>query len=513
VDAKEQFPQLKTRIENYIPEYIVNWAISHLHSIDKKFDFPKGQLLHWELLLMVKLAMLYGGKKYHLKKPSEDQLRTTLNELKNLYSDFPFLKDENPHRFHKLLRCIAHQQFAYQKSLNSWLLARQIQLFRNLSCKFPIASKFEEYTGISLDDFFECAFILYVLLYGISKEESYPKFSNFPFLFTGQELYLQYPQKNILKFLDLLSIDWENRCNILNDPEVTKITQVQLQHLEQTPFVRYPFIRYKNSQYQLISVKVFEQTIYNFVYDILKSKSGNDFSQEFGKSSFERYLELGLDYAKVKYSTEAALKEVLPEKHSLVDFVISEPQCTVLIECKAIEMKPLAKALQLSELLSRELKTSVTKAVEQIYSVASSLLNSNSSIIASQNIFALVVTYRELFLGPGHQVWEELLKDRVQPFLKQNSIDESIIPPENIFYISIECFDYLVNVISNSEHTLHEIFSSAVEKNRSPQQKKFLLDMHIIDDFRIAKNSLPYLDETMLDFAQRVESNLAILRK
>lgn len=489
MNFEESYRKLKTRIERYCPNDITSWALKHMQIIENRPLNENPSLLPWELLTLARLGIIHGGRKYPAKVATENDMRKLLNKVKDTGSITPILKVSGTHKLHKFVRVVAHQQYIYQINFSSWKFGRQIQLFKLLPCRYPISEKFLHYTGLTIEEFFEFSLVFLTLM--MNNSLSFP--------FDPAKIHKSYPKNNIYRFLDLLSLNWQSAKQELLSPEMVKIKDPQLQFFDQSPFLRYPFIKYNDNQYFFISQKVFEQTISNFVYDLLKAKEPNEFAQEFGKLTFEAYLELGLKHTKLPYITEATLRTHFPKNQKVVDYTILEDDCTVLVECKAIEMKPYTKVFPITEVMTREFKSSVIKALEQIYSVANELKIKAelADRKVSPNLFAFVVTYKELFLGPGQLVWDEFLQDELTPHLKQKGIDIGLLPPHRIFYISVECFDDIVNVVSNSEHKLSEILEHASIQNQNPANMKFLLDWFLHDDFRLplSNNTLNYLQE------------------
>ena len=114
---------------------------------------------------------------------------------------------------------------------------------------------------------------------------------------------------------------------------------------------------------------------------------------------------------------------------------------------------------------------------------------------ATEPWFGIIVTYNDLYLGFGFDAWLEFLKNPVEKYCAEKGIDLSLLPPENLFFLDIADWDYLVQVIKDKNASLDEIYKKAKETTLDSDilSRKFSFDMVLKDYFPIKRMDLSYL--------------------
>jgi hypothetical protein len=207
------------------------------------------------------------------------------------------------------------------------------------------------------------------------------------------------------------------------------------------------------------------------------------FPEEFGKRQ-ERYLELGLKEVNIQYKTENELRK-LYSLEKVTDYLVDN---NILIECKAIELHPRSGILRTHDIISNELNKSITKAYCQLLSTA-------RVIDENQEWYGIIITYKEMYLGFGNDAWDEFLEKKVTEFCKQNNIDLGILPPNNLFFIDIESWDYIIQAIKDKKGNLKEILAKAKDLNTSENiaERIFLFIQVLEKHYKIDRFTLSYL--------------------
>lgn len=100
-----------------------------------------------------------------------------------------------------------------------------------------------------------------------------------------------------------------------------------------------------------------------------------------------------------------------------------------------------------------------------------------------------------MYIGFGPDAWEEFLKVETETFLNEKRISLSVIPPENICFIDLETWDYLIQVIKNYQCTIPEIIEKAKKDSSSYINKKMLMDQVLKANYKIKRWDLSYLSE------------------
>lgn len=289
----------------------------------------------------------------------------------------------------------------------------------------------------------------------------------------------KYSQEELDNYLSLLSIK-----NNSDFDELHRLKREILQLYETNFFITKPLIYFKN-EYRIPHRAIFLQTITHFVYNYLK-RNLPQFPDMFGYC-LEQYLELGLKESNQLYKTESHLKREY-ELKKVVDFLV---ETDILIEVKATELHPRSGVTRASQTLQDDLKTSIVKAYMQLLSTANSINN-------MKTWHGIIVTYKEMYLGFGSDAWDEFLREPLELFLTNSSIDLSILPPENLFFVSVSDWDWIVQILKEDKTiSLKHILQKSKECNLSTdsQEQVFMMEQVLRKYFRVEQFDLSYHQE------------------
>jgi hypothetical protein len=209
----------------------------------------------------------------------------------------------------------------------------------------------------------------------------------------------------------------------------------------------------------------------------------------------ERYVGKSLGQVFDEYYTESELIRCFPGS-KVTDFLLPLENSTVMIEVKATEIKPSIKAFPETERLVRELKSSIIKATIQGFTLANIIKDKavGMPVKCPTRYFLLIVTYRQMYLGSGEDIWNEFLRDAIAPELQKLGISEELIAPGRIVVLSIEEFDLLISVLLTKKVALSQILEKLLANNANLQTRKLNFSQHL-DEFRTDDTYLPYLDD------------------
>ena len=482
----DQFKRVRNQIRKLDTLSLVYTATAKLHEIDTKPFEEWGGFLPWRLLSLIKWGFEYGGENYPLHKADKN----TLGKLMNMLHEFedaetdPFLKENSFTGLQKFLRTRAFQQFWSQNPLGHWIIARQKVLFCDLPSEHPIHINFEQsMKGIRMIDFL----VLSVSLWSWMKMESNDIRFQPEILFQN----LGYPKDIIFSYCNAISLTPYGVKNYLRERNKA-INNPYFQLMEISPYIRYPILKL-NGSYLVYSQRLFNVTISNTFYDVMKAQGGNDLAEKFG-FILEEYVKRDLASLKLNFYTEKELSRTFP-RVKVTDFLVPFSDFTLFIEVKAIEMRSIVKVSPKNESLRRELNDSIIKGTIQGFSLANSIsLGLDSLNIPSRsNFFLMIVTYRDLYLGAGDVVWEEFLRDSVEPVLNEKNISVDLIPAERIIILSINEFDLFVSVLWQNSATVSDIFSEMLKANQKWETKTLMFSQHL-DKLRNKNQQHPFLD-------------------
>ena len=481
---KMDFKPIRNKIKTFTFESITNEILAIL----KLYEQDNQKQRFWHPLILLKWNLEFSDRKYKVKIATRQDILKLLKQIDDLelsHNTFNLKKNSN---ISKTFTILAHQQFLYQE--HSWWdsFARQLIIFKDLKHKYDISKSFKTLTNIELDVFLNISYIIWLT----SFHSDITKIKYLGYIANDIQMIIieLFGKENLTKYLELLTVSESNVECILND-DIRILRNHNLQSFEPSFFTRKPFFFYKN-KYIIPHKDILHHNFNYFIYEFLKSKDGK-FTTELGHR-MEKYMRLGLDEIEIEYKTEENLKSILGNKNSLVDFLIED---NILVEAKAIEVKPYVGINPMDDILANEFRKNLVKAyAKQMISVANKLNN-------NKEYFGIIVTYKKLFLGNSYDVWEQFLKAETLKIC--SSEDLLILPFENVFFMDIYTWDYLIQVLRDNDTSLIDILKMIKRVDSEPKTKKFSFHMHLEDEFDSSNFELSYLK----DANERIKPNNA----
>ncbi len=460
------FKKIRNGFRKYKYTDLVACCFEYLHAPAKsKIDYLKRN--PWLVLLFAKWILLdenypnRGGK-----EPTKNDLMKLLQSSLDLTSMLR-MPTEYDH-YTLFFRNIAYQQFPYQFDFGYRHLSRQTILFSELPDNHLIKIKFFELTGVSIQDFLDLSWILLVRF--ITSTETILPNGWFDSL-SGE-----YSPDTIEKYLDSISIRLDKARELIK--EESKSTQRKSsEHYELTPFVNFPLIRTPDG-YLVTETHILYRRIEYYIYDRLRQWDAEKFMAKFG-DMFERYAEDSIKYAQLTYITESQLRSALGETGNQIDFIVHEDHSNVFIDTKGVEMSFRGKVTHSTSFLKDQTKQSIVKAITQSHDVIRKLQEKpGSGIPTQQKNYLLVITYKEFYLGSGRSYYEIVAKDKMEEIYGEYK-DYPVIPPENMYFITIDEFDFACAMLKTGRITLSEMIEIAKVADENPESRRFDFIQHL----------------------------------
>tara|TARA_R110002049_G_scaffold73897_1_gene190835 strand:+ start:3538 stop:5004 length:1467 start_codon:yes stop_codon:yes gene_type:complete len=470
-------------IRNKIKRFTFDSLTNEILSLLKKIENDKAiQLPFWHLLLLLKWNLEFCDKNFKAKVANRNDILQLLNQVEKLeVSHKIFNPSYGDFKINKAMTILAHQQFLYQNIVYWDTFVRQLILFDELKHKYCIKSSFEHLTKISLEVFLKISFIIYLTSFINSQYKSLHN----NFVYKGyiskdviDIIIQQFGKESFYNYFELLSISKESiREFIHNDNRI--IRNYNLQPFEASLFTRKPFF-VNNGRYTIPYKDILKHNFNHFIYEFMKNND-NKFTTELGLR-LEKYVQMGLDEANLDYESEKQLKKSLGKDEYLVDYVING---NILVEIKAIELKPYASINPINEVLANEFRKNIVKGyAKQIINVAKKLKSNDV-------YYGIIITYRKLFLGNSNDIWEQFLK--AESIKICSSEDLKIVPYQNLFFVDIESWDKLIQILKDRKIRLVDILEKIKLTDSNRETKKFNFSMHLEDDYKFNKYNLSYL--------------------
>ncbi len=460
------YKHIRNKFRKYNSLDVINACVDYLYKPEKD-KISELQKLPWLVILLIKWVLL--DDEFYVKNKKQLN-RKVFFDILQLMRDTGG-KARLPSQFeHTILfmRCMSYQQLMYQHKFSLSYLSRQMILFGTLPDNHYISKHFKLDVGLSISEFLEL--VLITLTRFMENNSSTLQVNWF------DSLSNHYTKESIQNFLNSISISLDDlRNNLRENGENRRRSQ---EYYEQTPFLEYPLIRNGGNYISFLPIILY-RSMEHFIYDRMRKINAERFMDKFG-DIFERYVEKTLSYASVDYINEKDIIGLLGHSGNLIDFIVLENDANIFIDAKATEMSYSGKVAHLSQVLKDKTKNSVLKAIKQAHDVLNRIDNisvNNKSISKNKN-FLLVVTFKDLFLGNGRTFYETTAKDKIDEIYREYS-GKQIIELEDMYFISIEQFDILTELVKKGVVT----YTSAIEKAKiddsAPESKKFDFWLHM----------------------------------
>jgi len=475
------FKPIRNKLRTFTFESITNEILSLLKEleINKKIRLP-----FWHLLLLLKWNLEFSDKNYKAKIANRNDLVKLLKQVDKLQmSHKVFNPDYGDFKINKAMTILAHQQFLYQN--HAWwdTFVRQLILFDEIKHKHCIKSSFEELTKVNLEKFLKISFIIFLTTVSNGKS-ALPKAE---FIYKGHiakevsDLIIQlYGKETFYNYFNLLSISKENIKEFIENDK-RSIKNYNIQPFEASIFTRKPFFIY-NGKYTIPYKDILKHNFNHFIYEFMKNYD-DEFTTELG-IRLEKYVKKGLDEIKIEYKNENQLKRIIGRESNLVDYLIND---NILVEIKAIELKPYSSINPNNQILANEFRKSIVKGY------AKQMINVAKKLNPKEVYYGIIITYKKLFLGNSNDIWEQFLKSES---MKICSVDDlKIVPYKNLFFIDIESWDKLIQILKDTKIKLTDVFEKIKLIDSNPKTKKFNFSMHLEDEFNFQRFDLSYLSK------------------
>ncbi len=420
--------------------------------------------------MLIKWSILYGEKSPYKRIVVNER---NINYLIGLFYNLGGLVRMPSAHIGILLwmRKTAFQQFIFQENPRNQQITQQSLLFKNLPQSHSLKTTFLNKSNLEIEEFLILSLFLIVLINKPNRN--------------------QYFDRNIFKpieksvhpgaidaFLKILSKSFTEIYEYLNTTSTKRISK-EYEFYEQSPLKRFPLLKV-DERFYCYSPVLFMHSINSFVFDSLKSENPSEFMNSFGPI-FERYVENGFKYSKVTFITESQIKIAIGVNRKVVDFIIIDDDVAILVDAKGVDLPPIGMLTHLHEVLSDKTRNSILKAVSQAFDTwdaISSIPKVGGHEMKNRIPYLLVVTYKELYLGTGQDFITNVAADYISD-LKQKYGGNMPVPPENIYFLSLNDFDYLVEAM-NQGKSIKSILSDAIICDSQPSTKRFIFMQHVL---------------------------------
>jgi len=371
----------------------------------------------------------------------------------------------------RLVRPVAYQQFWHQQETFMFGFARQALLFDALPSNHTFQQWFKSETGVSINDFLELALIVAAPFFQPTTHyiEEAKYFQNLAHTFSPETI------PNFLKALAKTPDGLKQYLLSLEEERMANSSEFR----EQSPLVRYPLLNL-SGRYCYYSRRLLTHSLETFVYDTLRGRKSEEFMNRFG-GLFQNYIDYVLTESGLKFYDENEISKFVQESNNRTDFLITEPGVNLFVEAKGVEVGHLGMTSYRPDVVTDRVKSSVVKGIQQGMNMVVALrrsLNRPQIDLDRANNFLLLVTYKDLLLGTGIDVYESYARDRLNSILG-NDLGNSPIPLEHICIISTEEFDHFIAYAMSQRCNLAKMFREVSVRNKEPRTRVLFLSQHL----------------------------------
>jgi hypothetical protein len=444
----------------------------------------------WEILLLMKWILRYGKGGLTGNQITHKEFEDLREELGYCYSAKLPGSDNG---WFLNLRRYTHQ-FPYQLPMHRSHIARQSLIFGKLEGDHDLRQAFENLTGIDMNLFIGLEFATVGLVYAKPQTR---------LLNLDTFMNLKYPGVSVSKFLETISSGLNGMRDSILETDKNFEPVIIYELYEPSPFIKFPLLRIEGGFYcysQLLLLINFQ----NAIYDTLRSSGAEVFMRYFG-DIFESYVQMGVRHSRLDYITEKQLKAQLGEKRGrgFVDFILYDSDTMVLVDAKGVEMQYMGKVSEDPVEVAKHIQASVLKGFKQAFSLVNAMSNIEPCPVRNlREKFLLIVTFKDLYLGNGSDVYSYIAKNEIDKIVT-NYGGSFLIPMENIYILSVEDFDLLMNVVHLGRMGLAECLNYARTMDASISTKKLVFRQHLLELFHEITPP-DYLNDEFLALTKRL---------
>lgn len=470
-DTKLVYDSIVKELKQYTQSELIKDILKYIHNYEQNVPEDDYRLQRpWAVLNLLKLTFLFctGNK---TKKASYPQFIGLLKKCIQLSEFVPNDLDKTSYTQQSIFRSIAYQQFWVQERLSYRDIGRYMYIFSLL----PVDSRLNEYfikqTGVDFSSFFKFSVLIWLWI----------KTQKRPLYLDLNDISAATPNSKALNIIaNYLTIDYKNVKK-----ELLKLRQVKsdrLQAYEQTPFLRYPFIRFDRKIW-IVSIKALEHAIKNLPIQIVKQSNDQQMIKQF-TSLTEKYTECLLSSLKVNYQPEHYFKSQIPSNQKIVDFIVETSRANIFIEIKTALPSEISHIYAKPKVLINTYSDTVISALIQGFQFARFFLKGflkKYHIFGKKANYLLIVTLNPLYLGHFDECWHYFLREGAVKKDRDLINIFDFFDINNIFFVTYADLEWLLSASKNPRYKIDKILKKISRKSKRKSDRLFDFGYYLDD--------------------------------
>ncbi|MBW9400106.1 hypothetical protein FHC51_09805 [Leclercia sp. EC_58] len=430
-----------------------------------------------------------------------------VNRIYNLQSEVGGLYDNNKILL-SIRRMIVNQKL-YQVPMKLELntLARQYYWYANYGSGY-FQRNFEKLYGLTLEEYYKIS-AYFALLSCVEGDKESAYISSNVYII---HLIPYFHPKTLKNYLNLVSVKWSELRAFIG--QFRDEQQKDIEYFLDTPMLTKPLIQ-TDDGLVVLSKHILRASLSALVPSLLKKDLASDYKNKFGKA-MEAYIETLLNEVFPKVKTEREIIELyrgnnIPEKTKVVDFIVEENDGNVYIDSKAIEPDKTVKYSNTAVVIKQRLGNSFIKGVLQGLDCSRTVNNINGNK-KSEKDSLIIITHMDHYISTGKTI-EDMLDSSFFKMIEEKH-GELSIDKERIYYMTIDEFEFMVEVCRLKKMTITSIIDACSKDDSSSNTQKFNVMMHIhkicpegIPDRDLIIETREYLFEDLIESMKKSKSH------
>ncbi|MBN1461456.1 MAG: hypothetical protein JXA57_18160 [Armatimonadetes bacterium] len=481
----ERFRELQTKLGYHPKSELFHMCSGYLNAIwgQKVADLVQQRLpLPWHLLNLLKWGILHGGNVLLLPRPLRPADFQSLYELTAHLSPMgDMLRDGDIASLDRFMRAYFPGQLAYQMRHAPYYMALIATILGELTPVYDTDQALRHLLGLSLQEYMDLLMVICQSAETAKKPRSWT-------VGYFRPLYGSYPPDKFERFLRHASLDSDTIEEFLRKDSET-VGSPEYESSLISPLYRRPFFRI-GDEYHAYHATLLDRFMSYGLYELLRAGDTDSFASGFG-TGFQNYLERPLGLVRGRLLREGDLARLV--RHGRVcDFALTEGDRTVLIEAKTAEMHPLIHHEPTQQHLERTLQNSLVAGYEQFMTFLQNLRAAGSPGLPTANVFAVIVTFKDLGLGGPRLVWSNFMEQAMRSRLPAEISSALPVPPQKVFALSAFDLDHACRYCAVTGTALYDVFAKAEALDRESNTRRWSFHEYF-DDPRVSVMDSPHV--------------------
>jgi len=454
---------LKSELSRYSHLSVFNCALNHLHPKDGN-DSPNR--MPWVIMFLLKLSLQNKSGALHISQQAFHALANRIFKLGDHLVDVPSKV------FLLMVRSMLAQQLWYQvPPVEAW---RYVYLQKTLLDRSEDTNErlFLSRTGISLQDYYRIT----VYLLSQAGKQSANSVIRYGLASFYSHLSPQMSDKTLVGFLRLVALPFSHLHSYMQEFVIKDSNSAEL--YQETPFKNKPIIL-EGDGLVIFNAGICISGLKSIAMDILK---GDDaFTYRFGED-VEDYIGERLKLTPLDVYSMEDLKGIITVKSgSIADYVASDGSELIIFESKSITPNVLMKCTYDPEHLSKLLKESFLKGIEQGQETAHKLVASGK--FKGMRARVVIVTLDDFFIYGGDFVADFINEGLEADFVKEYGALP--VPMADVLYMTLQDLNFLTEWLKDKpKDSVFEFLDQLAAKQHEAGGARFSLAQHISEQIR-----------------------------